>query len=338
MKRTLIVTLLITILLTACGGNPEPTPTTIAPASNVPSTATVTGINPVVPTATTTAIPSTQNQSDCNDSASFVQDVTVQDNERFLPGQIFDKTWRLKNAGTCTWTSQYILTFSKGIQMNASEVSPLPETMPGDTVDITVKMAAPSDENITQARADFEIRNPNGAVIPIDTGTTLWVIIQVENGEAPKHVPLANTGPGYANATCSYTTDPARVNEAIAALNAYRAQQGLAPYTINAQLTEAAQAHSADMACNQLFYHNGSNGSTAKSRVADSGYIATAVTENVYGSYPPLNGQGVINWWANDVADPRHNENLLSTRYIEIGVAYAFYNNYGYYVIDFAVP
>ena len=43
-------------------------------------------------------------------------------------------------------------------------------------------------------------------------------------------------------------------------------------------------------------------------------------------------------WWATDQIDPRHNENLLSAKYIEIGVAYAFFNNYGYYVVDFAVP
>jgi uncharacterized protein YkwD len=43
-------------------------------------------------------------------------------------------------------------------------------------------------------------------------------------------------------------------------------------------------------------------------------------------------------WWAADAADPRHNENLLSTKYKEIGLGYAFYNNFGYYVIDFAVP
>jgi uncharacterized protein YkwD len=66
--------------------------------------------------------------------------------------------------------------------------------------------------------------------------------------------------------------------------------------------------------------------------------VASATTENVYGSYPPLSGPDVISWWANDFADPRHNQNLLSTRYVEIGIGYSYYNNFGYFVIDFAVP
>ena len=101
---------------------------------------------------------------------------------------------------------------------------------------------------------------------------------------------------------------------------------------------QAAQAHANDMACNQLFYHNGSDGSTPETRVAASGYVASKVTENVYGSYPPLTPDGAVNWWKTDKTDPNHNKNLISTDYTEIGVGYAFYNNYGYYVVDFATP
>ena len=121
-------------------------------------------------------------------------------------------------------------------------------------------------------------------------------------------------------------------------MNAYRAQSGLPAYTVNPQLALAAQAHANDMACNGLFFHNGSDGSTPQSRVKVSGYIASSVSENVYGSYPPLNGQGVVNWWKTDRVDPRHNLNLVSDTYIEIGVGYAFFNNFGYYVLVFGTP
>ena len=362
MKKSLIISLLIAIVLTACGGNPQPTTAASTTVASVPATATGAVVNnPAITTSTTTGVVISTNDSatatntapvtvanpaDCTDSASFVADVTVPDNELIQPGQKFDKIWRIKNAGTCAWTEQYKVVLAKADKIKAPDTLPLQDIPPGNTVDIAVNLTAPSDENVSRARADFEIRNPIGAAIPIDTGTTLWVIIQVDNGTAPKNnsgetgggSSGGSSGPGYAAATCGYTTNPAKVNEVIAALNAYRAQQGLAPYAINAQLTEAAQAHSADMACNQLFYHNGSNGSTAKSRVAASGYVATAVTENVYGSYPPLSGPDVILWWANDFADPRHNQNLLSTRYVEIGIGYSYYNNFGYFVIDFAVP
>ena len=107
---------------------------------------------------------------------------------------------------------------------------------------------------------------------------------------------------------------------------------------MNSLLVRAAQRHANDIACNNLFVHTGSDGSTPQSRVADTGYTGSSVTENVYGSYPPLNGQGVVNWWANDKTDPQHNKNLLSNTYTEIGVGYAFFDNFGYYVIVFATP
>ena len=124
----------------------------------------------------------------------------------------------------------------------------------------------------------------------------------------------------------------------VSALTTYRAQSSLAALPVNAQLSQAAQAHANDIACNNLFVHTGSDGSTPQTRVALTGYVASDVSENVYGSYPPLTGQGVISWWATDQTDLRHNQNLLTTKYTEIGVGYAFFNNFGYYVIVFATP
>ena len=138
--------------------------------------------------------------------------------------------------------------------------------------------------------------------------------------------------------TCAYTTDAAKITETVNAINAYRAQNGLPAYTVNELLTKAATAHANDMACNKLFVHTGSNGSTPTTRVAASGYTASSVTENVYGSYPPLSGQGAVDWWKNDKTDIRHNQNLLSTTYTEIGVGYSFFDNFGYYVLVFAAP
>jgi len=273
------------------------------------------------------------------DTASFVSDVTVADNTLFQPGQRFTKTWLVKNSGNCPWNDLYSVAFVKGDPMDAPDHLSLSETQPGTDVEISIDLRAPSEEGITRVRSDFEIRNPDGAAIAIDSGTTLWVIIRLDNGEAPKgNNDTTASGPGYADATCAFTTDAARVNQLFDALNAYRSQNGISTYMLNGRLSEAAQAHAADMACNTLFYHNGSNGSTATSRVAASGYLASYVTENVYGSWPPLTPAEAIQWWANDVADPRHNENLLSARYVEVGIGYAFFNNFGYYVIDFAVP
>jgi uncharacterized protein YkwD len=142
----------------------------------------------------------------------------------------------------------------------------------------------------------------------------------------------------FAAATCSFSTDPAKEAETINAINAYREQNDLPPYTLNPQLDRAAQAHANDMACNNLFGHTGSDKSTPHTRVTASGYHASSLSENVYGSYPPLTGQGVVTWWRNDQTDVRHNLNLLSSTFMEIGVGYSFYDNFGYYVVVFAAP
>jgi uncharacterized protein YkwD len=112
----------------------------------------------------------------------------------------------------------------------------------------------------------------------------------------------------------------------------------LPAYTVNTKLAEAAPRHANDIACHKLYVHTGTDGSTAQSRVRDTGYVARSVSENVNGNFPPLDGQGAVNWWINDRGDLRHGQNLLSATFTEIGVGYAFFDNYGFYALVFAQP
>src|SRR5512138_302063 len=72
------------------------------------------------------------------DRAQFVADVTVPDGAKFAPGSAFTKTWRLKNVGTCTWSTSYSLVFSSGEPMGgpASIAFPL-NVPPGQMVDLS---------------------------------------------------------------------------------------------------------------------------------------------------------------------------------------------------------
>src|SRR5512145_1793119 len=66
-------------------------------------------------------LPSTASAAQaCTDRAQFIADVTVPDGTRFDPGATFKKTWRLKNIGTCTWTTSYSLVFDSGEKMGAA--------------------------------------------------------------------------------------------------------------------------------------------------------------------------------------------------------------------------
>ena len=52
------------------------------------------------------ALPSSASAAQtCSDWAQFVADVTVPDGARYDPNAAFTKTWRLRNIGTCTWTT-----------------------------------------------------------------------------------------------------------------------------------------------------------------------------------------------------------------------------------------
>ena len=88
------------------------TPTVTASPSPYP---TATPVN--TPTSTPTASPTQpiyySNTSYCNDSA-FIKDVTIPDGTILAPGQVFNKTWRLQNTGTCAWTPGYLLVFTGG--------------------------------------------------------------------------------------------------------------------------------------------------------------------------------------------------------------------------------
>ena len=286
------------------------------------------------------------NPADCINKASFVSDVSIPDNADVNAGTAFTKTWRIQNTGTCIWWSGYTLTHYSQEAMSAPAAVPLPVTNPGETVDLSVDLVAPSVPGTYQG--NFVVKNPADLIMQIDNDSRLWLIIDVVS--APTSSPTAiagtgaatatasNSGSGSTNAACALTTDAARTTAMVTALTNYRGQTNLAALPVNASLSQAAQRHANDIACNKLFVHTGSDGSTPETRVAAAGYVASDVSENVYGSFPPLTGQGVISWWATDKTDLRHNQNLLTTKYTEIGVGYAFFNNFGYYVIVFATP
>jgi uncharacterized protein YkwD len=285
-----------------------------------------------------------ENAADCVNKAAFVTDVTIPDNSSVVAGSAFTKTWRIRNDGTCIWWSGYTLEHYSENAMSAPASVPLPVTNPGETADISVNLIAPSVAGTY--RGNYVVKNPAGLIMQVDNDSRLWLIINVTSAPTNTAVPgddsatATSSGSDSAsgNAACAFTTDTARSGQMAAAINAYRSQNNLDAYTVNALLTQAAQAHANDMACNQLFVHSGSDGSTPQTRVAATGYAAAAVTENIYGSYPPLSPDQTVTWWKFDTTDPNHNKNMLSTQYTEFGVAYAFFNNYGYYVVVFATP
>jgi hypothetical protein len=125
------------------------------------------------------ALPSGVSAATC-DWAQFVTDVTVPDGTKYDPGTAFKKTWRLKNIGTCTWTTSYSLVFESGAQMGASASVKFPsEVRPGQTIDISVDMTAPTAAG--HYRGYWKFKNASGVLFGIGytANRPWWVDINV---------------------------------------------------------------------------------------------------------------------------------------------------------------
>jgi hypothetical protein len=90
------------------------------------------------------------------------------------------KTWRLRNTGTCSWTTAYSLVFTGGDQMGAPAAISLPRSViPGQIIDLSVNMIAPAFSGTY--RGAWELRNLSGKLI--GTGATfsdpIWVQVKV---------------------------------------------------------------------------------------------------------------------------------------------------------------
>lgn len=141
LKPTLkILFVLLTLLLGACG----PISVTTAEEATAQVEAAIAETIAAQATATFTPLPSpTPVENDYCDNSAFVADVTVADGTIVAPGQVFLKTWTLKNTGTCTWKPGYTIVFISGdlMQGNTREIGQAVE--PQGQVDVTVRLYAP---------------------------------------------------------------------------------------------------------------------------------------------------------------------------------------------------
>jgi hypothetical protein len=130
------------------------------------------------PTYTSTKLPTIK--ASC-DRAGFVSDVTVPDKSILAPSTTFAKTWRLKNLGTCTWTTAYSLVFVNGEKMDGPDAIALPLNIaPGQIVDLTVDLTAPNVPGVY--RGNWQIRNASGAIFGtgLKAKRPFWVEIKVD--------------------------------------------------------------------------------------------------------------------------------------------------------------
>jgi len=138
-------------------------------------------------TAVPTAIPPTEpGSAACTDGARFVSDMTIPDNTLMSPGAPFTKTWKLKNTGSCTWDSSYLVSYISGTTMTQQPgywiVQQGQTVAPGHTVNISVGMTAPVDDG--RYASYWGLRREHGQLMPIQGGAnenSFYVKIRVES-------------------------------------------------------------------------------------------------------------------------------------------------------------
>jgi hypothetical protein len=119
------------------------------------------------------------------DAAAFLADVTYADGSLVTRNSTFVKIWRIKNVGTCTWTSSYAVVFTGGDAMGGSAATALAKTVnPGETIDLPVTLKSPNTDG--RYRGYWKLRNASGGLFGIGNlaDTAFWVDIKV-------------TGPSY---------------------------------------------------------------------------------------------------------------------------------------------
>ncbi|MGH2614452.1 MAG: CAP domain-containing protein, partial [Thermomicrobiales bacterium] len=103
-------------------------------------------------------------------------------------------------------------------------------------------------------------------------------------------------------------------------INDHRRANGRGPLSLQNQLGVAAERHSQDQAGHDRGGHDGSDGSDAGQRITRAGYDWRAWGENVYWNSSDGSARAAFAWWKNS---SRHNANMLSRTFTEIGVGRA---------------
>jgi hypothetical protein len=104
------------------------------------------------------------------DRGSFVGDVTIPDGTTLAAGQAFTKTFRIRNVGTCTWTTSYAMVFVAGDLLGApsTAIGLSSSVAPGQTMDFSINMVAPTISG--HYRSYWRFRNASGQQFGLGSG------------------------------------------------------------------------------------------------------------------------------------------------------------------------
>lgn len=195
-----IYALLSLALLTACsigaGSEPTATPIDVGAIQTAAVETVVAGVTQTAaaftatpaPTETPTSTPSlditetptstptqagTPTEVIC-DNLVFISDATVPDGMVIAAGQEFVKTWKVKNTGSCSWTTGYSIIFAYGEKLGGQTTALIAEVLSNTEAEISITLKAPLIPG--NYGSYWRLANNNGSAF----GTVLTVVITVQ--------------------------------------------------------------------------------------------------------------------------------------------------------------
>ena len=140
-----------------------------------------------------TPTPTQTPKPDCTEKAKLESE-TIPDQANFLPGEIFEKTWTLRNVGTCTWTADYSIIFLGGEQMNGESPPVIGQSVyPDGEIEITLPLKAPPNDGYYESF--WKLQNESGEQFGLgeESAVALWIKIDVgDKSDIGDHPDLGN--------------------------------------------------------------------------------------------------------------------------------------------------
>lgn len=164
----------------------------------------------------------------CIDGMAFVGDINYDDQDMtnppaLQPGESFQKGWRLRNVGTCTWDDRYGLVYvggsSPAARMNGVPVDIQGAVPPGQTVDVYADLVAPLTPGTYQGF--WSMRSPSGLLF----GERVWVGITVVGNPTPTPLPTQTPAPNI-----EFSADRTAINAGECATLTWRVENVSAVY------------------------------------------------------------------------------------------------------------
>ena len=144
---------------------------------------------PAVPT-TVVAFPTSGATIVPCDRARLVSDISLPEGTIVHSGDPLVKTWRIMNAGSCTWTTAYRLIFDHGYDfISARAVNLAGKVAPGATVDITLTFPAP--DPLGNYASFWNLQGPAGTIFGVGPNgdQPLAIRINVQPGPVKSPTP-----------------------------------------------------------------------------------------------------------------------------------------------------